>query len=99
MNSFLKLFTVAALGACIANTALAADTAQTAPASSASAASAASAKAVAKDVLEACKAEVQSLCPGMTVGDGKLGPCLKTNLPKLSASCKSALKEAKGKGA
>jgi len=95
MNSFLKLFTAAALGVCIVNTALAADTAtETAPA-----ASAASAKAVAKDVRDACKAEVQSLCPGMTAGDGKLAPCLKSNLAKLGASCKSALKEAKGKGA
>ncbi|PTT89596.1 hypothetical protein DBR42_07540 [Pelomonas sp. HMWF004] len=99
MNSFLKLCTAAALGVCIVNTALAADATETAPASSASAASSASRRALAKDVLDACKSEAQALCPGLTAGDGKLGPCLKTNLAKLSASCKSALKEAKGKAA
>jgi|KBSMisStaDraftv2_1062788.scaffolds.fasta_scaffold2387603_2 hypothetical protein len=44
---------------------------------------------------EACKADVSSLCPGMTPGDGKIRKCMKEHRDKVSEGCRSAIKQAK----
>jgi hypothetical protein len=62
--------------------ALAADAAASAPA----------AKAAAISVAQACKSEIETLCPGLKPGDGKLGPCLKANAAKIGADCKAAVR-------
>lgn len=40
---------------------------------------------------KACAADFQTLCPGLTPGDGKLGPCIRQNIGKLSPQCSGAL--------
>jgi|GEM_PF-5750669 len=40
---------------------------------------------------QVCAADFQTLCPGMTPGDGKLGPCIRANRAKLSKGCSDAL--------
>jgi hypothetical protein len=42
--------------------------------------------------MEACKGDIESLCPGVKPGDGRLVECLKANFDKLSPQCK-AMKE------
>lgn len=42
-------------------------------------------------MMQACQADFKSLCPGMTPGDGKLGPCIRANQSKLSPVCASAM--------
>ncbi len=47
-------------------------------------------------VLEACKKDVETLCPGVQPGDGRIATCMKENRRKLSDACKSALKAQRG---
>lgn len=42
-------------------------------------------------VMQACRADFQSLCAGMVPGDGKFGPCVRANRDKVSPSCQAAL--------
>lgn len=47
-------------------------------------------------MMQACQADFVALCPGMTPGDGKLGPCIRANREKLSTSCQAAMREGLG---
>ena len=47
--------------------------------------------------IEACGADGDKFCAGMTAGDGKLGPCLKEHEADLSRSCKMAMRRVAGK--
>ncbi|OYY67454.1 hypothetical protein [Sphingomonas sp. 28-63-12] len=49
-------------------------------------------------VMQACRADILSLCAGMTPGDGKLGQCIRANREKLSTPCQSALQALRGAG-
>lgn len=42
-------------------------------------------------IQQACAGDMQSLCPGMRPGDGKLGACIRENRAKLSRPCGDAL--------
>lgn len=44
---------------------------------------------------QACGSDVQTLCPGIQPGGGKLKACLKAHSDKVSIGCKKALVEAK----
>jgi len=61
------------------------------------AADAPAAAAAAGPVVEACKADVQTLCPGVQPGDGRIKQCMTKNRSKLSDGCKAALKEQRAK--
>ena len=41
---------------------------------------------------ESCQADVGKYCPGLTPGDGKLGPCLREHHEQFSPECKQALR-------
>jgi len=43
----------------------------------------------------ACGSDIQTLCPGVQPGGGRLKACLKQNSAKVSLGCKKALVEAK----
>ena len=43
----------------------------------------------------ACASDVQTLCPGIQPGGGKLKACLKEHSDKVSMGCKKAMVEAK----
>lgn len=43
-----------------------------------------------------CKQDVQSLCPGVKPGEGRIAACLKANREKVSGSCKAAIKARQG---
>lgn len=47
-------------------------------------------------MMQACQADFVALCPGMTPGDGKLGPCIRANRAKLSSTCQAAMREGLG---
>lgn len=47
-------------------------------------------------MMQACQADFVTLCPGMTPGDGKLGPCIRANRAKLSATCQTAMRNSLG---
>lgn len=47
-------------------------------------------------MMQACQADFVALCPGMTPGDGKLGPCIRANRAKLSAICQAAMRDGLG---
>jgi hypothetical protein len=47
-------------------------------------------------VQQACGADFQALCPGLTPGDGKLGACIRENRAKLSPGCTTALQSLRG---
>lgn len=47
-------------------------------------------------VMQACRADFQSLCAGMVPGDGKFGPCIRANRDKVSPSCQAALQTLRG---
>ncbi len=47
-------------------------------------------------IIQACRADFVALCPGMTPGDGKLGPCIRANRAKLSSTCQAAMREGLG---
>jgi hypothetical protein len=49
-------------------------------------------------MMQACQADFQTLCPGMTPGDGKLGPCIRANRAKLTPVCASAMQSRMGAG-
>jgi len=66
-------------------------------ASSAVFAADAPAAAAAGPAVEACKADVQTLCPGVQPGDGRIKQCMMKNRSKLSDGCKAALKEQRAK--
>ena len=53
--------------------------------------------AAAGPAVEACKADVQTLCPGVQPGDGRIKQCMTKNRSKLSDGCKAALKEQRAK--
>jgi hypothetical protein len=38
-----------------------------------------------------CQAEGEKFCPGMTMGDGKYGPCMKQHQKDLSKACRKYL--------
>lgn len=46
---------------------------------------------------QVCQADMQTLCAGMTPGDGKLGKCMRANRAKLSSGCAEALKSRIGR--
>lgn len=43
--------------------------------------------------VEACKADVEKLCPGVQPGEGRIAACLKGKHRQLSDGCKAAIKE------
>ena len=43
-----------------------------------------------------CKQDVQSLCPAVKPGEGRIAACLKANHEKVSAGCKAAIKARHG---
>ena len=53
--------------------------------------------AAAGPAVEACKQDVQTLCPGVQPGEGRIKQCMAKNRAKLSEGCKAALKEQRGK--
>jgi hypothetical protein len=81
-----KLIATAFTAVWLTQGALAADAAASVPA----------AKAAVIAVAQACKSEIETLCPGLKAGDGKLGPCLKVNAAKIGAECKAAVKAQRG---
>lgn len=48
-------------------------------------------------VVEACKADVEKLCPGVQPGEGRIAQCLRGKHRQLSDGCKTALKEQRKK--
>ena len=63
---------------------------------------AADAPAATGPLVDACKQDVQTLCPGVQPGEGRIAACLKGKRSKLSDGCKAAIKEQrknKGKAA
>jgi hypothetical protein len=46
-------------------------------------------------VREACKPDVERLCPDVKPGGGRIRECLKTHEADLSDTCKGAIKEAR----
>jgi hypothetical protein len=42
----------------------------------------------------ACRQDVQTLCPGVQRGGGRIMACLKSHETEVSAGCKAAIKEA-----
>lgn len=38
---------------------------------------------------EACQADAAKLCPGMTPGDHKFGPCMHQHMTEVSGACKA----------
>jgi Cysteine rich repeat len=67
-----------------------------------SVAHAADAPAAPPALVEACKADVEKLCPGVQPGEGRIAACLKGKHRQLSDGCKTAIKEQrknKGKAA
>ena len=47
----------------------------------------------------ACKADVETLCPGIQPGGGRIIACLQQNAAQVSAACKDALARAREKRA
>ena len=47
-------------------------------------------------VAEACKKDVETLCPGVQPGEGRIAACMKDQRRKLSDGCKAALKAQRG---
>ena len=43
-------------------------------------------------VAQACRQDIQTLCPDTKPGDGRLKACIRKNHSKLSEPCKDALK-------
>lgn len=48
-------------------------------------------------VVEACKADIEKLCPGVQPGEGRIAQCLRGKHRQLSDGCKTALKEQRKK--
>jgi hypothetical protein len=44
--------------------------------------------------MAACRQDVQTLCPGVQRGGGRIAECLKSHETEVSAGCKTAMKEA-----
>jgi hypothetical protein len=44
--------------------------------------------------MAACKQDVQTLCPGVQHGGGRIVACLKSHAADVSVGCKAAMKEA-----
>lgn len=44
-------------------------------------------------IADACKADLEALCPGVTPGGGRIAACLKANRRALSPECKEAIRE------
>jgi hypothetical protein len=44
--------------------------------------------------MAACRQDVQTLCPGVERGGGRIMACLKSHETDVSAGCKTAMKEA-----
>ena len=44
-------------------------------------------------VVDACKADVEKLCPGVQPGEGRIAACLKGKHRQMSDGCKAAIKE------
>jgi hypothetical protein len=44
--------------------------------------------------MSACRQDVQTLCPGVQRGGGRIMECLKSHETDVSAGCKTAMKEA-----
>jgi hypothetical protein len=44
----------------------------------------------------ACKQDVQTLCPGIQPGGGRIVTCLKSHAEQVSLDCKAAIKAARG---
>ena len=58
-----------------------------------SGAHAADAPAAPPAVVEACKADVEKLCPGVQPGEGRIAACLMDKRRQVSDGCKTAIKE------
>jgi Cysteine rich repeat len=43
-----------------------------------------------------CKQDVQTLCPGIQPGGGRIVACLKSHAEQVSPDCKAAIKAARG---
>lgn len=50
-------------------------------------------------VAQACRQELQTLCPDVEPGDGRLKACVRKNHSKLSDACKDALKAQRNQSA
>jgi len=46
-------------------------------------------------VMDACRADFQKLCPGVTPGHGAIRQCLKGHLDEIGPGCRSALAAAR----
>jgi len=46
--------------------------------------------------MQMCRADIESLCPGVRLGDGKIRQCIRTNFAKLSPDCRDAVKALRG---
>jgi Cysteine rich repeat len=44
-----------------------------------------------QQIMQACRADVQSLCAGVEPGGGRIAACLKENQAKVSAECKAQI--------
>ena len=44
--------------------------------------------------MAACRQDVQTLCPGVPHGGGRIMACLKSHAAEVSTGCKAAIKEA-----
>jgi hypothetical protein len=54
----------------------------------------AEAQAAGNAAREACRADYQRLCAGVSPGGGRVRACLERNAPSLSPACRTALSEA-----
>jgi len=54
---------------------------------------AADAPAAGGAAVEACKADVEKLCPGVQPGEGRIAACLRGKHRQVSDGCKAAIKE------
>ena len=59
-------------------------------------AAAASAPAGGAALARACKQDVQTLCPGVEAGGGRIAHCLREKQKDISEGCKAALKAQRG---
>ena len=46
--------------------------------------------------VQACKKDMETLCPGVQMGEGRMLACLKEHRRKLSEGCKAAVKAQRG---
>ncbi len=55
------------------------------------------AQAQESDLITYCKSDIERLCKGVPMGDGRLMACLKSHSEEMSVGCAQALKKLKAK--